>query len=200
MLWTLLAAAAQLSAPVPTNNWLTVGDTPAEVAGSQSVLVRLRLTILPDGHVQACGIEESNGNPRVDLQTCELARTRAVFRPAKSATGSPTYGVFRVPLLWKAPAHPPVIEGDIVVSVKELPNRLKSPVLVSVTLAVDSDGAISACIAAPPPGHAANHAIDPLRPLACGQILANYKARPAKDANNAAVASVQNAVVEFTTN
>src|SRR5256885_6471799 len=101
MFW--IALVASMTAPEPRYMWLSNDDTPTnELGDHDAVETRLRLTIATDGRVHACAIEQTSGNTHIDQYTCDLARRRALFRPAQSADGAPMFGIYRVPVIWAA--------------------------------------------------------------------------------------------------
>ena len=199
MFW--IAFAAVLSAPEPRYMWLSNDDTPAKELGNRSsVEVRLELTIAPNGRVQTCEIEKSGGDVRIDKYTCDLARRRALFRPAQAGDGAAVYGVYRIPIMWAAVPVSPMPSGDLAVTMNPAPKGVHLPSTAHVAFAVDASGNISECGDEPPslPGMARNNAT--LVPIACDQILKNFAATPAKDSSGTPVPSVQNATVVFSRN
>lgn len=195
----LIALAAQMSAAEPKYMWFSNDDTPVqEIAGRDFVRVRLRLTIPSDGRVHACEIEQSSGNPRIDLYTCELTRKRALFRPARSPAGDVTYGVYRVPVVWATKPLDLLPSGDLSVPVKELPKGVHPPISVRLMFAVDNAGQISSCDGEPPWSSGIRPNNPALVSIACDQLLRSWKAAPAKDEKGRSVSSVQNATVVIT--
>lgn len=203
MFW--IALAAQISAPEPRYMWLSNDDTPANLMGSRSAaVVLMQLTIAPDGRVHRCEIDNSSGDAQIDKYTCDLARRRALFRPAQSDVGTPVYGVYRVPVMWlKIPyggaAERPKPWGNLTVRLSPAPKGVHLPATVRVAFAVDANGHISVCRDEPPsPGIAQN---DPtLVPVACDQIRSKFAPAPARDDKGVAVPSVQNATVLISKN
>jgi hypothetical protein len=194
MLWLILA---QLMAPTPTNSdrWLTPDDVPLKdlKANSQTV-VRMGITVDPDGNVQDCRVEQSNAPTKVDDYTCKLMKRRARFQAAVGADGRPAYGVYRAAIeYWVVGQRPPPGRStwDLGVSVAKLPSGLKSPVDVKVAFAVDAQGNSSACVRQKEESHPA------LAKIACAEFLKSAKLSPANDKAGNPVPSVQNATVRF---
>lgn len=52
------------------------------------------LTVAPDGHVSACRVHQSSGDPEADAVTCKLALERFRFHPALDQNGDPVESVF----------------------------------------------------------------------------------------------------------
>ena len=190
MFW--IALAAQLSAPIPKEVWFKNSDTPlAELSKMGAARVLIRITVDPSGALLSCDVEESSGNNPVDERACKVTRQRARFSPARSAEGTATYGVLRLPVLWlMSPMEVPP-RGDMTVFVDRLPRGLKSPETVLLTFAADAKGHISACAAD------RRNRVPALVPLACDQLRKQYTAIPAKTADGSAIPSVQNGVVVF---
>jgi|tagenome__1003787_1003787.scaffolds.fasta_scaffold20988900_12 TonB family protein len=92
--------------PVPLSGsqqgLISPDDYPAEALdrgdqGRVGVLIRTDAT----GAVIDCTVEESSASPILDKQTCELARTRAKFKPALDRQGRATAGEYRTRISWK---------------------------------------------------------------------------------------------------
>lgn len=194
----LALAAAQLSSAEPKQIWFSNYDTPvAELAGKRTLWVLLRLTIPPDGRVHRCEIEQSSGNPKLDQYTCDLTRRRAQFRAARSADGTETYGVYRVPIVWTLIRPKLPVFRDVTLVAKPRPRGVRLPAMVRLIFAVDSTGKISNCTDAPPRmGRDANE--PRLSSTACDALLKGYVARPAIDDAGQPVPSIQNGSVLVT--
>lgn len=206
MLWIALAAAAQLSAPVPKNlrKWFYADDTPSYLIAKRDGLwlVSVRIGVRPDGAIDGCQVEVSSGLAQLDALTCSKILRRAKFVPATAADGSPAFGVYRRSITWAVSSAPrdtsDARRPDVQVQVRELPPDVKSPTFVSVMFAVDRSGNIGSCRAEPTKSfeHVDN---DPaLVPIACDRLAKSYKPVPAKDAGGNAIPSVQDALVRFT--
>lgn len=197
MLW--IALAAQFSAPHPQNMWLSNDDTPVkELSERGFALVRLRLTISPKGELIRCEPEQSSGNDRVDEYTCDLARSRALFRAARSAEGAPSYGVSRVTVRWMRGQQNVNPKGDLATKLIPRPKGVRLPAIVRVMFAVDRTGQISRCSDEPPSQREIKRNDPSLVPIACDQLLKGFKTPPAIDEKNQPVESIQNAQVLFT--
>jgi hypothetical protein len=196
LMW--LALVAQLFAPQPQYMWFSNDDTPVKEIGNRDFArVKLRLTIPPDGRVHACEIEETSGNPHLDLYTCELTRRRALFTPAKNVEGANTYGVYRIPVVWtKGPVSLPPT-GDLIVSIREPTHGPQLPTIVHVMFAVDKTGRIQECGGEPPSFESPDRNSPILVPVACEQLKGEFHPQPAKDDQGTSVESVQDAVVVF---
>jgi TonB family protein len=197
MIWLLVAA--ELSAPEPSNRaYLRDSDTPVGIM-REGVLqsVRVGLTITPEGKVQACSVEVSSGNPRLDVHTCKVVRRRAKFRPATDGSGQPAYGVYRTSLhWWVGDGHPP-LRGeipDMVSVVPKLPTKVTSTATVHLRFSVDEVGRGSACAAE-------SKTAEPiLVQLGCEQLLKSRKFQAAKTAEGRPVPSIQTGTVQLRTN
>lgn len=205
MLW--IALAAQLSGPLPeeTETVFSVDDMPEYVlrAGINR-FVLTRTTVGLDGIPQNCVIERSSGDAALDAYTCAIIVKRARLRPAKWIDGSPSYSVLRVPISWTIGGPPSSSElqkayrADIDIMVNRLPDGAKSPISVRLMIAVDQNGRPVACDEAPRPSGRSHDKVFPkLVPIACQQMMSQYKAIPAKDESGKPVRSVQNATVDF---
>ena len=202
MFWIALSAATatQLSAPHPKHFWFESSDTPVQDMPQQGfAIVRLRLTISPVGVLRKCEIEQSSGVARLDSYTCDLTRLRARFLSARLADGTPSYGVFRVPVVWALAPVDLNVDGDLVITVTALPEGIHSPASVRLAIAVDRSGHISSCADEAPAFAGAHPADSQLVSIACSQLTKNYAPPPATDEQGHAVSSVQTASVVFTT-
>ena len=194
----LLALAAQLSAPIPIkpDAWFTEGDIAAFLnLRAQGVTgIDYGLNVAPDGKVQDCFIERSSGHVAMDRQVCGKILQNARLRPATDTAGRPAYGVYHGSVEWfngdgEPPKAQPVRLLDLTVA--SLPPKTASPAEVRVMFAVDTKGMPTSC--EPQRGQKAGA----LARVACGQILQNYTAIPARNTSGAPVSSVQSAVVRF---
>jgi hypothetical protein len=199
MLW--IAAAAQLSAPLPVGHqsWWSPDDMPAYVQlEGVDRTVPLRLVVKPDGKLQGCEIETGSGDAKLDQYTCVVALRRAKYTPARWIDGTPSYGAHRMPVTW-AIGSPPLkssIRGDVELTVSTLPQRIKSPAFVGVIFAADEAGHPLSCTATPTEWQADPRSLA-LVPLACDELMKRYTAMPVRDEGGKAVRSVQNAVIRF---
>lgn len=206
MLWIALAAAAQLSAPVPKDltKWFYADDVPDYLMAKGNGLwfVKVGIGISPDGALTGCQIEGSSGIPKLDAFTCRTILKRAKFVPARSIDGSPAFGVFRTSIKWSVADAPwddsKFSDPDVEVQVQNLPPAVKSPSLVRVMFAVDQAGTIGSCLAEPTKSFQHVDNVPALVPIACDQLAKSYKPVPAKDEGGNAIPSVQDALVRFT--
>ena len=197
MLW--IALAAQLSAPEPKFMWLSIDDTPVkELSTRDFAVVRLRLTISPNGRVAGCDPEHASGNVRIDNYTCDLARRRALFEPARSAEGAPSYGIHRVTVVWSKVPLDINPSGDLRAKLSSRPKGVHLPAVVRVMFAVSKAGQISGCTDEPPALSGMKRNNPTLLPIACDQLVKNFRIGPAIDENGQPVESIQNAAVVFT--
>jgi hypothetical protein len=201
MLFWLVAAVANVSAPKPVNflRWYKPDDMPAyhQIAGVTRK-VYLRMTVRPDGSLQSCEVENDGGDAKLAAYSCALTLKRAKIEPATWSDGSPAFGVYRWAPTWAvgSPPAPDFALGDLELEVDRLPKGESSPAFVSIMFAVDTAGSPSLCSAAPPSSR--YHRINPeLVPIACEQWIRSFKAVPARDDAGNDVASVQIGTVKF---
>jgi hypothetical protein len=195
MFWIAPAAAApQISPPVRQYVWLSLDDTPIqELPSKGSVELRLRLTVAPDGRVHRCEIERSSGDMRIDAYTCDLARRRALFRPAQSVTGEAMYGVTHQSVVWaKVPVHT-MQDADLVVKLSSFPKGVSSPIAVNVKFRVDPAGQVSMCSALSD----SSRDNPAWAPAACNELIRQSAVHAAVADGGRAVASIQDATVEL---
>jgi TonB family protein len=167
MFWITLAA--QLSAPLSKEMWFKGTDTPvAQLAKIGHARVLIRITVDPNGALLGCNVEESSGDALIDGLACKLTRQRARFVPARASDGSPSYGVRRLPVHWLISPEPLPLQGDMTVLVNRLPKGLKSPAVVLVAFAADSQGRISSC------GADDKNRTPELVAMACEQLRKQY--------------------------
>lgn len=85
--------AAPPAAPRPPTDWpfrlITPDDYPAgALRGEQEGRVGYHLDIGADGRVTQCRVTRTSGSAALDVRTCQLARIRARFTPARDSTGN----------------------------------------------------------------------------------------------------------------
>jgi protein TonB len=207
-----LALAAQMSLPVLIGGRIddvravfSSDDFPAYLEGkSVSLSVRTATTVRPDGSVQYCVPEGSSGDATLDAYTCSLIVKRARFSPATWTDGSPVYGVIRVPVRWES--GPAWLEdyskrassADMELSVSTLPKGAGSFVHVSLEIAADENGRPVTCAEWNAPDRKERRLRFPeLVSIACQQVMANLAVRPAFDASDKSVRSIQSVSVDF---
>jgi TonB family protein len=80
----------------------SVDDYPIEaVKNGWEGTVLADLTISPEGRVSSCAIIQSSGHAVLDQATCDIITKRAVFTPAKDASGKPVEDHVRTPpVVW----------------------------------------------------------------------------------------------------
>lgn len=193
MIW--VALAAQLSAPVPIDflKWWSPDDMPAyhQINGVTRWLT-YRVTVKPDGSIQACDVEISSSDRYLDSLSCNIIKKRAKLAPAKWTDGSPVQGVFRAGVTWAVGDDPPpnLRPPDLTVKVDQIPKRARSSGYAKVMFAVDEHGRVSDC--AEYPENERPELVD----VACQAVIESYKATAAAGPNGYAVRSVQNAEVK----
>ena len=160
----------------------------------------IRVNIAPDGTIRNCEVEGVGGINELNKLTCQIVAGKATFQPA-SIAGVPSFGVYRTSVTWAVADGPvnlsKVSNPDVDVTVEHLPAGLQAPTLVKVAFVVDALGRISSCMVDGAEGleRAENHPA--LVPIACEQVLQQYRAKPTMDATKKPIASVQNALVRF---
>lgn len=194
----LIALAAQLSAPVPTNleRWFSHNDVPiGELEFDKPKIVPFRAVVAPNGKLQDCQILFSSGSAAVDRLTCKLVKQRARFKPAIGLDGKPAYGAYRSAATWvitegSRPDSTPVF-SDIELTINRLPGGVRSPAPVRVMFAVDRQGHASSCAGEGPEYDAA------LVKIACAELTKGFTPLPVKTVSGTVVDSVQDATVIF---
>lgn len=202
----LLALAAQLTAPVPTNlhDWFKASDVPIYLSAKSPHLwlVPIRVDVSPDGTIANCMVEASSGEQFLDKLTCNIVRKRAKFTAARWTDGSAAYGEYRTGVNWMVADEPQAIPRiyypDLDLSVNSLPSG-SSTSLVRIMFSVDEQGHTSSCVAEPGGGIERAENLPAVVPIACGELLKSYSPVPAKDSGGKPVRSVQDALVLFST-
>nr|WP_237438130.1 energy transducer TonB [Alteraurantiacibacter buctensis] len=69
--------------------------------------VTVDLAIDPTGHVAACTVAQSSGNPALDRETCEQMQAYAHYRPALDDAGMPTEDSDTITVEWVFHLHEP---------------------------------------------------------------------------------------------
>lgn len=207
MFWIVLAAAAQLTAPIPTNlkEWFTANDVPPYLQKDGVWDVGVRVVVAADGTVRACVVQMSSGIRDLDRQTCDLIRSRGHFQAARWTDGTAVTGVYSTAVTYKVSTWPfddrlRPEKGDFAdldITIARLPAGRKSPSLVRAMFAVDAGGSLSSCTAEATPNFITAENDPQLVPVACEQLLKNYKPLPFKDSGGHGLPSVQDALVRF---
>jgi hypothetical protein len=205
MLW--IALAAQMSLPTPDPRGLfSPDDMPAYVQMEGiNRFIFTRTTVKPDGAPQDCVLERSGGDPKLDALTCAIILERARFQPAKWVDGSPAYAVLRTPVSWTIGGPPSKSElrsafpPDIEISVSRLPRGVPERASVNLMIAVDENGRIVGCGAAPRDKRDHSRTFPQLAPIACQETIRQFTPIPARDGSGKPIRSVQTASASFTT-
>jgi TonB family protein len=138
---TSIAQAQDQSKPVrpagDPGSWFHSDDYPPAARRAHAegrVSVDLKIDAL--GRVTDCLVTSSSGSSDLDARTCELARSRGQFAPARDAEGQPIAGTYSLPgVRWSLPPAKPV----------ELTDAPKTLVDMHVRLLLDDSGAIQSC-------------------------------------------------------
>ena len=156
-----LTAVAPVSArdksrsAAPANNsagWFTGKDYPPVARkGQMQGRVGIELTIDTNGKVIACLVTSTSGWPLLDELTCNLARERAKFTPARNTAGQPIVAKYPLGTRWFLPEDSPPQELAV----------LAAPWRVWSIVRIDRAGTILSCVNQPPVGPA------PPFPTAC---------------------------------
>lgn len=93
--------------PIPKGNpgnWANTNDYPSRALQQEREgTTGFRVTVGPDGKVQACQITSSSGHADLDDATCKNVTRRARFEPALDSNGSPTSGSYSNRVRWQIP-------------------------------------------------------------------------------------------------
>ncbi len=106
--------APSLAAPLkplsPVTDWVLFADYPAgAMAGDRDYAIGFELDVAATGRASACRITAGSGSAVVDLTTCDAAKRRARFTPARDAKGEPVASRYAARLSWSVvPAPRPV--------------------------------------------------------------------------------------------
>lgn len=207
LIWLLLAgaqAADPTTAAVPIGNPYSPDDFP-ESALRQGVSgrVRVEVTVSPEGKPLRCAPVAPSGSEVLDAVSCSSIMKRGRFKPALDNEGRPSISVVRQTANWFIGSNQSDMEAlakripkpndiDVKAAVRKLPAGLVSPVEVIVDLIVSEAGSITHCAARPVDGDRTDFS-----GVACRQAMLLNRLPPAKNANGAAVASVQQAKISF---
>jgi hypothetical protein len=167
--------------------------------------ISTRTTVRPDGTLQDCVLERSGGDPKLDALTCSIILKRARFQPSKWVDGSPAYAVLRTPVSWIIGGPPSKSDlrkaylGDVDISVSRLPKGTPDRASISLMIAVDENGRVVSCGAAPRDQRDHSRTFPELVPIACQEMIRQFVAIPARDGSGNAVRSVQTASATFST-
>ncbi|MFW2830134.1 energy transducer TonB [Sphingomonas sp. ID0503] len=92
-------------AATPQGSWITSEDYPASaLQAEQRGVVLARFTVLPEGSIANCTIEQSSGVPVLDRATCTALVRSARYVPATDEAGCPVSSEKRQRVRWELPA------------------------------------------------------------------------------------------------
>lgn len=116
-----VAAESKAVDPVPLGNpgsWVGPDDYPDEaMANDLEGIVAFRLDIDTSGRVSNCTVTQSSGTDILDVAACNLISRRAVFSPARDASGAAVAGVYTNRVRWSLPNEmPQPVERDVIFS------------------------------------------------------------------------------------
>ncbi len=94
----------------PVTDWVKASDYPANaMADDRDYAISFELDVAATGRASACRITAGSGSAVVDRVTCDAARRRARFTPARDAKGQLVAGRYGARLSWSVvPAPRPV--------------------------------------------------------------------------------------------
>lgn len=167
--------------------------------------ISTRTTVRPDGAARDCVVDRSGGDPKLDALTCALILKRSRFQPAKWIDGTPAYAVLRKPVSWVIGG--PLSKGelrkaqpaDLDISLNRLPKGVREGASVDLMVAVDENGQVLSCDAAPRDKRDRSKTFPELVPVACREMVRQFRATPARDESGKPVRSVQTATSSFST-
>ncbi len=207
----LVIASVVAAEPLNAGTWIMPNDYPnVALRQGRGGYVGFRLEVSKEGKPIRCDVTYSTGHRDVDAVTCNLLMRRALFEPARDATGDASAAVYRNSMHWwvkgmrQTNAKPP--SSDLDLTVKRLPNGVSSPATATVAFAVAASGAISNCTPMLPQPSAPDRSsqaaaeqriVDVLGSTACAYVQSNVKPQPATDEQGNSVSSVQIAKVQF---
>lgn len=116
-----IAAESKAVDPVPLGNpgsWVGPDDYPDEAtANDLDGIVAFRLDIDTSGRVSNCTVTQSSGTDSLDAATCNLISRRAVFSPARDASGAAVAGIYTNRVRWVLPNEvPQAVAKDVIAS------------------------------------------------------------------------------------
>lgn len=194
----LIAAmsAAQMLPPKPVKPWITGEDHVENFYGGVEGASLIRVTVTPDGRPDACTVEWSTGNDRMDRMACRLTMRRSEWNAARDDHGKATWGRFEEVVNFYTPTEresrfPMQKRPDLELMVKHLPEDANEAT-VRVAVAVDPEGELSACAGEP-------EAEEQLASIACRQLTASWQTAPAVNAAGSPIAYVVSRKVHFRT-
>jgi TonB family protein len=187
--------------PQPFGNpgiWVNTNDYPSlSLRNEEEGTTSFRLTIGPNGRVDACEVTWSSGFEQLDIATCRNITRRARFYPALDSNGNPTVGTYGNRVTWRIPAVPSyarqtdfeplgpqatfgtfieLADGDYPQEALEKGMRGYAEIILTIS----ESGAVTACTVQEGTGH-------PLLDSKTCEIAKRWTFVPAHDANGKAV-------------
>lgn len=139
-----MAAAAQPPRLLPESGRITYQDYPPKAwKRGEHGLVSAWLHVTPEGRVDRCAVTESSGSALLDRTTCDLARARNRFEPARDADGHAIEGEYRLAMTWTKEQSQPRARIYARVGVAALPPGYVQP--ASLMVVFGPDGHVSTC-------------------------------------------------------
>lgn len=85
-------------------NWISTSDYRTNwIRRGYEGIARFTLEISASGKVTDCTVTGSTGHAQLDRATCQLIQSRAVFNPAKDASGANVAGSYSSVVNWRIP-------------------------------------------------------------------------------------------------
>lgn len=156
-------------------------------------LARLLLTVDPSGRVIHCDVVVESGDPKLDAAGCKLYLKIRV-RPARGGDGKPAYGTVSTGVAFLKDGEPVPPSVDIQLVVNRLPDPTAAFTRRFASLVVDPTGKVLMC---------RNElygrmSLDALDRALCKVAATTITFKPALDAADRPIESVQAFAVEFT--
>lgn len=116
-----IAAESKAVDPVPLGSpgsWIVANDYPGEArVANRDGVVAFRLDIDTSGRVSNCTVTQSSGTDILDATTCDVISRRAVFSPARDASGAAVAGIYTNQVRWLLPKKAPQpVASDVILS------------------------------------------------------------------------------------
>lgn len=103
----LPSLAAPLKPLSPITDWVKASDYPTgAMAGTREYAISFELDVAATGRASVCRITAGSGSAVVDRVTCDAAKRRARFAPARDAKGEPVDGRYGARLSWSVESTP----------------------------------------------------------------------------------------------
>lgn len=190
--------ASKIAGAVPINpaGWATSKDRDRSGSDGEGI-TRFALTVSATGQVEDCTVTESSKFVVLDELTCSLMKSRGRFEPAKDQNGEPIASFYENSITWVRPGRSLKASGTpahLSITLKRLPDGVRSPAQIRVLTVVGPDGKVEACEGQ------GKERLAVFNTIACAQLGTQVPDLIVQDHSGTPRRALRNLLVEFNAN